>query len=126
MLEVVVRAHEDPNKKKRRKWVDMRGSIAYRQAISIGMSWTDPISMFACYTGRCISNDHGSELGAHRVREDGKWDSNFKQQLEKHGIKPILISVKHPQTNGKLERFFGEYKRHRHAFSSIDRKLFGL
>jgi putative transposase len=28
--------------------------------------------------------------------------------------------VKHPQTNGKLERFFGEYKRHRSAFSSFE------
>jgi putative transposase len=28
--------------------------------------------------------------------------------------------VKHPRTNGKLERFFGEYKRHRHAFSLFE------
>jgi putative transposase len=64
--------------------------------------------------------DHGAEFGAHRIHDDGSWSSEFKDHLEKHGIKPILARVKHPQTNGKLERFFGEYKRHRHAFSSFD------
>ena len=47
--------------------------------------------------------DHGSEFGAHRVPENGKWEGQFKTHLEKHGIKPILARVKHPQTNGKLE-----------------------
>jgi putative transposase len=64
--------------------------------------------------------DHGSEFGAHRVHEDGTWDGDFKKHLERHGIKPILGSVAHPQTNGKLERFFQEYQRHRGAFHSID------
>jgi putative transposase len=64
--------------------------------------------------------DHGSEFGAHRVHDDGTWEGDFKQHLEKYGIRPILGRVAHPQTNGKLERFFQEYKRHRYAFSSID------
>jgi transposase InsO family protein len=63
--------------------------------------------------------DHSSAFGAHRVQENGDCDDDFKQHLEKYGIKPILMGVKHPKTNGKLERFFGEYKRHRHAFSSF-------
>jgi putative transposase len=40
--------------------------------------------------------------------------------LKRYCIKPILARVKHPQTNGKLERFFGEYKRHRSAFFSFE------
>lgn len=64
--------------------------------------------------------DHGSEFGAHRVHDDGTWSSEFKDHLEKYNIKPILARVKHPQTNGKLERFFQEYKKHRQAFSSFD------
>jgi putative transposase len=64
--------------------------------------------------------DHGAEFGANRVHPDGKWDSDFKKHIERHGIKPILARVKHPQTNGKLERWFGEYKRHRLAFSSFE------
>ena len=61
--------------------------------------------------------DHGSEFGAHRIHDDGSWSSEFKGHLERCGIKPILARVKHPQTNGKLERFFGEYKLHRSTFS---------
>ena len=64
--------------------------------------------------------DHGSEFGAHRIRDDGGWNSDFKDHLEKYGIKPILARVNHPQTNGKLERFFSEYKKHRAAFFSFD------
>jgi len=64
--------------------------------------------------------DHGSEFGAHRVHEDGTWNGDFKKHLEMHGIKPILGRVAHPQTNGKLERFFQEYQRHRAVFHSID------
>lgn len=64
--------------------------------------------------------DHGSEFGAHRIHDDGSWNGDFKDHLEKYGIKPILARIKHPQTNGKLERFFGEYKKHRSAFSSFD------
>lgn len=64
--------------------------------------------------------DHGSEFGAHRVHDDGSWNGDFKEHLERLNIKPILGSVAHPQTNGKLERFFQEYQRHRAAFHSID------
>jgi transposase InsO family protein len=53
--------------------------------------------------------DHGSEFGAHRIHDDGRY-----------GIRPILARVKHPQTNGTLERFFGEYKKHRAVFNSFD------
>jgi len=49
--------------------------------------------------------DHGSEFGAYRIHDDGSWMSDFKSHLEKYGIRPILARVKHPQTNGKLERF---------------------
>jgi putative transposase len=64
--------------------------------------------------------DHGSEFGAHRIHDDGSWNSEFKDHLKKYGIKPILARVKHPQTNGKLERFFGEYVKHRSVFHSFD------
>ena len=64
--------------------------------------------------------DHGSEFGAHRRDENGYWDSEFKQYLGTHDIRPILARVKHPQTNGKIEKWFDTYKRFRYEFASLD------
>lgn len=40
--------------------------------------------------------DHGSEFEAHRIHDDGTRSGEFKDHLEKFGIKPILAKVKHP------------------------------
>ena len=53
-------------------------------------------------------------------RKRGSWKSEFNRSPKKYGIKPILARVKHPQTNGKLERFFGEYMKHRSVFHSFE------
>jgi len=64
--------------------------------------------------------DHGSEFGAHRIDENGNWDSEFKQYLESQGIRPIPARVKHPQTNGKIEKWFDTYRRFRYEFETLD------
>jgi transposase InsO family protein len=63
--------------------------------------------------------DHGAKFGAHCIKEDCEWNSDLKRHIERDGIKPILAKVKYPQTNGKLERWFGKYQKHRQAFSSL-------
>lgn len=50
-------------------------------------------------------------------RKGGK--SAFQILLEKRGIQHIPSRVKNPQTNGKLERFWFEYDKHRERFSSF-------
>lgn len=62
----------------------------------------------------CIS-DHGCQFTSNR---DG--ESQFAAWLAHHGIRQILCRIKHPQTNGKVERFFGTYEDHRDRFSTID------
>jgi len=62
---------------------------------------------------QCIS-DHGSQFISNL---DGK--SRFKEFLKKNKIKQILCRIKHPQSNGKIEKWFGIYDKHRHAFNSI-------
>ena len=61
---------------------------------------------------QCIS-DHGSQFISN---VDG--DSKFKAFLKKEEIKQILCRVKHPQSNGKVERWFEAYDRHRWAFAT--------
>ena len=66
---------------------------------------------------QCIS-DHGAQF-IHNL--GGK--SRFKVFLESQGIKPILCRIKHPQSNGKVEKWFQTYKRHRHAFKKKEEFL---
>ncbi len=64
--------------------------------------------------------DNGSEFGAHRKDKNGEWDSDFKRFVISYGTQVITTRVKHPQTNGKLERLFSNYNRFRECFSRID------
>ena len=62
---------------------------------------------------QCIS-DHGAQF-IHNLGGE----SHFRAFLEEQGIQQILCRIKHPQSNGKVEKWFQVYKDHRHAF---DRK----
>ena len=63
----------------------------------------------------CIS-DHGSQF---TVNREGR--SEFKTFLDQNKIKQILARIKHPQTNGKIERFFATYEQHRDRFPTVDK-----
>lgn len=62
---------------------------------------------------QCIS-DHGSQFISNIT--DGC--SRFKEYLKSKGIKQILCRIKHPQSNGKVEKWFETYDKHRHAFKT--------
>lgn len=61
---------------------------------------------------QCIS-DHGTQF----IKQEGM-KSGFADFLRTEGIKQILCRIKHPQSNGKVEKFFDLYKNHRYAFES--------
>lgn len=61
---------------------------------------------------QCIS-DHGSQFTCNR-----EGDSRFVEFLAKKGIKQILCKIKHPQSNGKVEKFFSLYKNRRQDFKT--------
>lgn len=44
----------------------------------------------------------------------------FKSYVESLGIKLITTRIKHPQTNGKIEKLFDCYNRYRGDFDSLD------
>lgn len=61
---------------------------------------------------QCIT-DHGTQFC--KGEDD---NARFPAFLEEHKIKHILCRIKHPQSNGKIEKFIHLYKRHRHAFKT--------
>ncbi len=67
---------------------------------------------------QCI-NDHGTQF----VKTTSKGDCRFKQYLESKGIKQINCRIKHPQSNGKIEKWFDTYKNHRKAFNTKEEFL---
>ena len=64
---------------------------------------------------QCIS-DHGSQFTANII--DG--NSRFKEFLNAKGIKQILCRIKHPQSNGKVEKWFETYDKHRFVFTTME------
>ena len=72
-----------------------------------------------------IMTDHGSQFYANESDKKNKGTSQFEERLVELDIRQILARVRHPQTNGKLERFHGEIQRKLHRFeeSSYDRTV---
>lgn len=67
---------------------------------------------------REVISDHGSQFTSNN---DG--ESQFKNWLDVKGIKHILCKVKHPQTNGKIEKWFDLYERKRDRFKTPEEFL---
>jgi transposase InsO family protein len=62
---------------------------------------------------QCIS-DHGAQF----IGNNGG-GSRFVEFLKNSNIKQILCKIKHPQSNGKAEKFFDLYDRKRFCFDSM-------
>jgi len=54
-----------------------------------------------------ILTDRGSQFYANEGERKEKGVSQFERYLAEQGIKHLLCRINHPQTNGKLERFYG-------------------
>jgi len=68
-----------------------------------------------------ILTDHGTQFVASRNRDEAR--HTFKEFLEMKGIRHIVAGISHPQTNGKIERFFGEVERRIPKFGSMERMV---
>lgn len=66
----------------------------------------------------CIS-DHGTQFFADKRGKNGVAEHVFEGFLKSEGIKQILCGVNHPQTNGKVEKWFDFYEHHRGRYGSI-------
>ena len=67
---------------------------------------------------RQIITDRGSQFTCnHKGFVDS---SSFEQHLQREDIEHIRCRPKHPQTNGKVEKWFDTYERHRDAFKGSE------
>lgn len=63
-----------------------------------------------------ILTDHGSQFTCNHP--DFLNSSQFEQYLNQQEVQHIRCRPKHPQTNGKVEKWFDIYERHRDAFQT--------
>ena len=73
-------------------------------------------------TPREILTDNGTQFVSARDREHAH--HKFGEFLALHNIRHIPTAIKHPQINGKIERFFGEVERRIDKFGSVDKIVY--
>lgn len=67
-----------------------------------------------------INTDRGSQFYANAGEKKKKGLSLYERQLMDKGIKHIVSRKNNPQTNGKIERWWQEYIKHRHRFNTAE------
>lgn len=72
------------------------------------------------YSIGSVISDHGSQFYANKRDKKGNAEHAFEKFLKKESIEQILCGVNHPQTNGKQEKWYDFYGKHRRRFNSID------
>lgn len=66
-----------------------------------------------------ILTDHGSQFYSNEANARRRGESGYEKKLVELGIKHILARIRHPQTNGKIERMHGELQRKLPRFRSV-------
>jgi len=66
-----------------------------------------------------LITDHGTQFTANKKDKDGEADHRFEEYVKSKGIELIHSRIKHPQTNGKIEKWFDLFNRKRHLFKSL-------
>jgi len=67
-----------------------------------------------------VNTDRGTQFFVNKQKKNGVSQNAFQRFLEENGIVHIVSRKNNPQTNGKIERFWLEYDRHRWDFQSFD------
>jgi putative transposase len=67
-----------------------------------------------------INTDRGSQFYPNKKDKNGEAESVYRDYLESKRIIHIPSRRNNPQTNGKIERWFQEYLRHRNKFNSAN------
>ncbi len=68
---------------------------------------------------REVNTDRGSQFYIADKEARESVDGQFQRFLAERGIRHVVSRVNHPQTNGKLERLWLEYDRHRWRYRTL-------
>jgi putative transposase len=85
-------------------------SLSAKKAVAVGEEAVQEAAKLNVLI-HAINGDHDATFTA----------DDYKDFLAKRGIKMVFSRVKNPQTNGKLERLWREYNKHRWSFSSLQK-----
>ncbi len=69
---------------------------------------------------REVITDHGTAFYANKRDKDGKAEHPFEKYCKEKDIKQLLCQYNHPQSNGKIEKWFDTYEKHRYRYDSIN------
>ena len=67
-----------------------------------------------------VMTDHGTQFYATESESRRRGATAFEKFLVEREMRHVLSGVGHPQTNGKIERFFGEVKARLDTFADVD------
>ena len=59
-----------------------------------------------------VMADHGPQFFANAAEGRRRGEAAFEAELKRLGIRHVLSRIRHPQTNGKIERVHKEIERH--------------
>jgi putative transposase len=68
---------------------------------------------------REVSTDRGTQFFASLSTQGERSRHAFAEFLRSQGIRHVVSRVNHPQTNGKLDRLWREYDRHRRRLRTL-------
>ena len=69
---------------------------------------------------REVNTDRGSQFFANKADPPSSETTQFGRFLAERGVGHVVSRVNHPQTNGKLERLWREYDRHRWRYAGLE------
>jgi putative transposase len=70
---------------------------------------------------REVITDHGAQFYANKKNAEGEGETAFQKYCKEKEIKHILCRIKHPQTNGKIEKWNHTYELHRYKFETFNK-----
>lgn len=69
---------------------------------------------------REVLTDRGSAFFVNNTKGKARVESEFSRYLVERGVRHVVTMPHNPQSNGKIERFWLEYDRHRWRFASLE------